>query len=413
MSLAFLAKKSWHTTNLKNVEKVWIAEQKADDETKKTAELQKQIQEERQIQELRQLQSASGQIIKHVDTSMDWMYEGPASQIQQLQNSEDFLLGKTFKPQEKIAGISDDAYKPAIDSSVWMSKVSAKNDSFTRVHEDPLLLIKQSEKKTRDSILSNPLKIARLKEQVEAQMGKLGSSFKDKKSSSSDSKKSRKEDKKKTKKESRSHKDRDGDDHKRRDSRDKDRDRDDDSDRRHNNGHDDFHHDKRIRHDKDNHEDGGRAHDSRYGLIKGKSNNRTRGDEGDKSSYLGPNPNLVDQKSKDEKQKEDLKYKGRGHGSNKRLDITDEERQNRLKQMEQDAIMNDELMVQRMLSARGSKDSSNEAATEKRNEGASFLRSMRSEVYNSNGNTVEARLHENRNYVQRGSDLDSHGFMKR
>ncbi|GAB9472823.1 hypothetical protein Gpo141_00009989, partial [Globisporangium polare] len=26
MSLAFLAKKSWHTANLRNVEKVWIAE---------------------------------------------------------------------------------------------------------------------------------------------------------------------------------------------------------------------------------------------------------------------------------------------------------------------------------------------------------------------------------------------------
>lgn len=34
-----------------------------------------------------------------------------------------------------------------ISSSQWMKKVSSKNDSFTRVHEDPILLIKQEEKK--------------------------------------------------------------------------------------------------------------------------------------------------------------------------------------------------------------------------------------------------------------------------
>lgn len=83
MSLSFLSKKTWyvpdsmtdrhhhhiHThanartrdpsplspftrnpTNLRNVEKVWIAEQKADAEAKKMAELKKQIAEERQLQ---------------------------------------------------------------------------------------------------------------------------------------------------------------------------------------------------------------------------------------------------------------------------------------------------------------------------------------------------------------------------
>lgn len=52
--------------------------------------------------------------------------------------------------------------------SSWESKVLSKNDSFTRVHEDPLLLIKQQEKKTRESILSNPLKLAKLRQQVES-----------------------------------------------------------------------------------------------------------------------------------------------------------------------------------------------------------------------------------------------------
>lgn len=97
MSLKFLAKKSWHTTNLSNVEKVWIAEQNAEKEKKKLAELQKQINEERQIQELRELQVASGQIVKTVDTTLDWMYEGPAGQAEQ--SAEEYLLGKIYKPK--------------------------------------------------------------------------------------------------------------------------------------------------------------------------------------------------------------------------------------------------------------------------------------------------------------------------
>ena len=38
--LSFLSKKSWHTSNLDNQERVWLAEQKAASEAKKTKELQ-------------------------------------------------------------------------------------------------------------------------------------------------------------------------------------------------------------------------------------------------------------------------------------------------------------------------------------------------------------------------------------
>lgn len=81
---------------------MWIAEQKQEQEQKKLSELQKQLEEERQIQELRQLQAASGQNVKHLDTSMDWMYEGPAAAANaaKQQQSEEYLLGKIYKPQE-------------------------------------------------------------------------------------------------------------------------------------------------------------------------------------------------------------------------------------------------------------------------------------------------------------------------
>ena len=58
--LAFLGKKSWHTKNLKNVERVWIAEEREKAEQRKLEELRKQIEEEREMVELRTLQEGAG-----------------------------------------------------------------------------------------------------------------------------------------------------------------------------------------------------------------------------------------------------------------------------------------------------------------------------------------------------------------
>lgn len=63
------------------------------------AEFQKQLLEERQIQELRQLQAAQGHVVKHTDNSLDWMYEGPGGGSQVQKDSEEYLLGKIYKPQ--------------------------------------------------------------------------------------------------------------------------------------------------------------------------------------------------------------------------------------------------------------------------------------------------------------------------
>ena len=56
MSLAFLSKKTWHTTNLKNVEKVWAAEEKEKEEQRKLENWRKEREEERQKAELLELQ---------------------------------------------------------------------------------------------------------------------------------------------------------------------------------------------------------------------------------------------------------------------------------------------------------------------------------------------------------------------
>ena len=76
--LAFLGKKSWHTKNIKNVEKVWIAEQKDEAEKKAMADLEKQIREEREINVLWQMQVDAG-LKKKGTEKLDWMYEGAVS----------------------------------------------------------------------------------------------------------------------------------------------------------------------------------------------------------------------------------------------------------------------------------------------------------------------------------------------
>lgn len=45
-------KKSWHPQTLRNVEKVWKAEQKAEAETKKIEQLRRELEEERAREEM-------------------------------------------------------------------------------------------------------------------------------------------------------------------------------------------------------------------------------------------------------------------------------------------------------------------------------------------------------------------------
>jgi hypothetical protein len=123
-----------------------------------------------------------------MDSSMDWMYEGPGGQ-ESLNDkaTEDYLLGTTIlhwfavmlivsydllgkiykakaTEQTDLHTISkfshctisarilrherDVVYTETESAAgaLWLNKVNAKNDSFTRLHEDPLLAIKQREK---------------------------------------------------------------------------------------------------------------------------------------------------------------------------------------------------------------------------------------------------------------------------
>jgi hypothetical protein len=111
--LSFLSKKSWHTSNLSNQEKVWIAEQKAESEARKVAELREQIKVEREREEFDRLTKgdAAG------DRGINWMYEGGGTaaaaasagvgggavaareEEEEARRNEAYLLGKEYVPE--------------------------------------------------------------------------------------------------------------------------------------------------------------------------------------------------------------------------------------------------------------------------------------------------------------------------
>uniref|UniRef100_A0A3B4FFY3 CBF1-interacting co-repressor CIR N-terminal domain-containing protein n=1 Tax=Pundamilia nyererei TaxID=303518 RepID=A0A3B4FFY3_9CICH len=53
-------KKSWHPQTMKNIERVWKAEQKHEAERKKIEELQKQLKEERAREEMTKYAEETG-----------------------------------------------------------------------------------------------------------------------------------------------------------------------------------------------------------------------------------------------------------------------------------------------------------------------------------------------------------------
>ncbi|XP_013792305.2 pre-mRNA-splicing factor CWC25 homolog, partial [Limulus polyphemus] len=89
-------KKSWHPSTLRNIERVWKAEQQHEAEQKKIEQLQKELEEERAKEEIQQFAEDTG-VIKKKQDRLDWMYQGPAA----LVNREDYLMGrhvdKTFE----------------------------------------------------------------------------------------------------------------------------------------------------------------------------------------------------------------------------------------------------------------------------------------------------------------------------
>ncbi|CAN8066681.1 unnamed protein product [Agarophyton chilense] len=138
-ALKFLGKKSWHTGNIKNNEKVWLKEQEEAKEKSRIEELRKQIEEERKLKEAEDLEVKSGrldpeQLLKR--RRINWMYEFEPSRnhdsekVVNDKEREEILTGKKDVTLETLENEKEKAGPSMIDLE-------------NKMREDPLLDIKR------------------------------------------------------------------------------------------------------------------------------------------------------------------------------------------------------------------------------------------------------------------------------
>ncbi|KAK2901208.1 hypothetical protein Q8A67_009323 [Cirrhinus molitorella] len=159
-------KKSWHPQTLKNIERVWKAEQKHEAERKKIEELQKELKEERAREEITKYAQETG-AVKKKDDRLDWMYQGSAGQI----SREEYLLGRPIDKQitqqyeEPESGPSTET--GLLPGSIFnpTSSVST-NDMAAKIREDPLFEIRKREEEKKRGVLTNPVKMKEIQKML-------------------------------------------------------------------------------------------------------------------------------------------------------------------------------------------------------------------------------------------------------
>lgn len=377
--LAFLGKKSWHTKNLRNVEKVWIADEKDAAEAKKLADLQRQIIEERQMDELREMQAASGSR-KVRSERLDWMYEGPMSSAQDAEQADEYLLGKAFEATAEKAEVSELISRNSEQPGALLSAAPARtgtNEAFSRLHEDPMMMIRKQELKARESVVKNPLKMAKVKKEIEAQLRGEREQHKDAKRKRKEDKKARKREKKESKKESKRAK-KEETPHRRR-SASSSSSGESECDRR----------PATLKPVKER--------DPRYGLQRGTAQVFDR-------SELGPSAEERRAKANKDEPRVDAQRRYR------RVEMSATERSAKLAEMQADALEHDQRLSERCKFEKSAKDAVEETGLEKGD--PSFLKAMEKDVYLSGNIDLEERVKRNRQNHQRGAELGSSGFMR-
>ncbi|GIY41353.1 pre-mRNA-splicing factor CWC25 homolog [Caerostris extrusa] len=167
-------KKSWHPSTLRNIERVWKAEQKHEVERQKIEQLQKELAEERNREEIQTFAENQG-VVKKKEERLDWMYQGPAAMV----NREEYLLGRKIdKTLESIKSIENGGEPPKDEEATGSMMFSSQNlsgtatvDLATKIREDPLFNIMKKEKEERKNLLSNPVKMKQLQQLLKESLG--------------------------------------------------------------------------------------------------------------------------------------------------------------------------------------------------------------------------------------------------
>ncbi|XP_018429625.1 PREDICTED: pre-mRNA-splicing factor CWC25 homolog [Nanorana parkeri] len=165
-------KKSWHPQTLRNVEKVWKAEQRHEAEQKKIEELQRELRDERAREEMQRFAEDTG-AVKKKEEKLDWMYQGPGGMV----NREEYLLGRPVdkfildKMQEPESGPSTET--GLLPGSIFsVSGATSALDMSNKIREDPLFMIRKREDEKKREVLSNPVKMKKIKELLQSSLDK-------------------------------------------------------------------------------------------------------------------------------------------------------------------------------------------------------------------------------------------------
>jgi len=415
MGLSFLNKKSWHTGSFQNIEKVWIAEQKQKDLETKALEQRKKLKEEKQIEELKKLQVDAGLIPASYLQRLDWMYQGPSQA--QSNNAEDYLLGKSVKE----ADLESDKPKRTIIPVIKESTANNDNETFTKMMEDPLVLIKQEELKARREILDNPVKMKEIQQEIERlKGGKKTKSKKDKKSKKKHRKTSKKERTASSSSESepetrsRKHK-KEGKEKvkRRRHSSSSSRSSEDDHRNSKRKKSDDTRHNHHRHHNAPTklHPEDDSKH--RYGLQHRNSEERERTKDKSKAVNLGPPKEIYDQRIKEKEEAE--KY--RKHQNLSYKNLTEEEKQEKLRQMEQAGRDLEKFNLERhkrdtkgdeKVAVPVGKDTEEKDLSDK----PKFIKSMQKDSYLESSMDLAERLNRNTHYMEKSREFDKHAFKR-
>ncbi|KAJ7313458.1 hypothetical protein JRQ81_004848 [Phrynocephalus forsythii] len=174
-------KKSWHPQTLRNVEKVWKAEQKHESERKKIEELQRELHEERVREEMQRYAEDVG-AVKKKDEKLEWMYQGPGGMV----NRDEYLMGRpvdkyVFEPMEdKEAGCSSET--GLLPGSIFApTGANSALDMASKIREDPLFMIRKREEEKKREVLNNPVKMKKIKELLQNSLEKKKKKKKEKK----------------------------------------------------------------------------------------------------------------------------------------------------------------------------------------------------------------------------------------
>ncbi|KAI6704782.1 hypothetical protein NL676_007744 [Syzygium grande] len=168
MALKFLNKKGWHTGSLRNIENVWKAEQKHGAEQKKLEELRKQIQEERDRDEFRLLQQQAGILPRQ--ERLEFLYDSGLAVGKG--SSEGVAFKALDKPNEGAsssaasASGSGSGSASANPGALFEEKPYSANDTWRKLHSDPLLLIRQREQEALARVKNNPVQMAMIRKSV-------------------------------------------------------------------------------------------------------------------------------------------------------------------------------------------------------------------------------------------------------